>query len=363
MSTIPKLVITGGPCAGKTSAMAHLSEWLTERGYYSLIVPEPATILIGGGMNPALPEFQQSVMQFSLSTEANFVGAAESLANSGHKPVLLCDRGLWDQVAYMNRSSFEMLCYINDINPIEARDQRYTGVLFLRTAADGAEEFYTTANNEARRETLEEARAIDAKTLQAWVGTPALKVIENESGKSFADKMQAATAALASMLGEPEPVVYSKRYLVDILDQSQLAKAEPIDIVQTYLVGTKGRDERVRARGQYDNWVYTHTVKTPHKKGGDVVTQRIITRREYENLLVRRDLSRAPVIKVRHCFASDGQYCELDVPTGQLKNTVLLQIGVTSPEVAVTIPAWLHVRYDVTNNHAYRFARLAEQAA
>ncbi len=37
------------------------------------------------------------------------------------------------------------------------------------SAAIGAEQFYTQANNEARREGIQEARELDAKTRDAWV--------------------------------------------------------------------------------------------------------------------------------------------------------------------------------------------------
>lgn len=37
------------------------------------------------------------------------------------------------------------------------------------TAADGAEEFYTTTNNTARLESPEEARELDKKTMQVYL--------------------------------------------------------------------------------------------------------------------------------------------------------------------------------------------------
>lgn len=40
------------------------------------------------------------------------------------------------------------------------------------TAADGAPEFYTTANNEARYESVEEAKELDKRLINAWVGHP-----------------------------------------------------------------------------------------------------------------------------------------------------------------------------------------------
>ena len=40
-----RIVLTGGPCAGKTTAMARLSGFLQERGFRVYTVPEMATLL------------------------------------------------------------------------------------------------------------------------------------------------------------------------------------------------------------------------------------------------------------------------------------------------------------------------------
>lgn len=49
---IHKIVITGGPCAGKTTAMSWIQNAFTKRGYRVLFVPETATELITGGVAP-----------------------------------------------------------------------------------------------------------------------------------------------------------------------------------------------------------------------------------------------------------------------------------------------------------------------
>jgi hypothetical protein len=44
-----KICITGGPCAGKTTALAMLQSDLLQLGFVVLTVPEAATILMKGG--------------------------------------------------------------------------------------------------------------------------------------------------------------------------------------------------------------------------------------------------------------------------------------------------------------------------
>lgn len=46
---ITKVCLTGGPCAGKTSGLAYLSEKLRDDDLHVFMVPEAATLLANGG--------------------------------------------------------------------------------------------------------------------------------------------------------------------------------------------------------------------------------------------------------------------------------------------------------------------------
>lgn len=48
-TTITRICLTGGPCAGKTTALTTMSLHLKQIGYRVLLVPEAATILMKGG--------------------------------------------------------------------------------------------------------------------------------------------------------------------------------------------------------------------------------------------------------------------------------------------------------------------------
>ena len=52
MKDIKKLVITGGPCAGKSTALKTVKESLENIGYTVLLLPELATDLITSGISP-----------------------------------------------------------------------------------------------------------------------------------------------------------------------------------------------------------------------------------------------------------------------------------------------------------------------
>jgi dephospho-CoA kinase len=46
---IIRICLTGGPCAGKTTALVSLNQVLTQLGFKVLQVPEAATMLMKGG--------------------------------------------------------------------------------------------------------------------------------------------------------------------------------------------------------------------------------------------------------------------------------------------------------------------------
>ena len=200
---IPKIVITGGPCGGKTSAMTFLSRKLSEMGYYPIVIPEVPTILITAGITPvggvfSLRAFQEQVIDLTLHLEASFTRAAERLEHP--RPILICDRGLMDPLAYMPKEVFWELILARGLDAVSARDTRYLGAFHLRSAAFGAEEYYTLANNSARMEaTIKEARAADERTLAAWDGHPRFVVIDNE-GKNFEQKMNLLWDEMSNML-------------------------------------------------------------------------------------------------------------------------------------------------------------------
>ncbi len=101
---VGKIVLTGGPCAGKTSALTKVEEELTEKGYKVFIVSESATELIRGGIKPFgniplnLIKFQELILQYQYQKEKIYEEAAASLDENA-KCVIIYDRGLLDNKA------------------------------------------------------------------------------------------------------------------------------------------------------------------------------------------------------------------------------------------------------------------------
>lgn len=251
---ISKIVITGGPCAGKSTAMSWVQNAFTQRGYTVLFVPETATELITGGVAPwtcgTNVDYQKCQLKLQIEKERIFEQAARTMPVD--KVLIVCDRGTLDNKAYMDDMEFAEVIQFIGSNEVELRDS-YDAVFHLVTAAKGAEEFYTTANNAARTETVEETAALDDKLISAWTGHPHLRVIDNTS--SFEEKMKKLVAEIASFLGEPEPYEIERKFLIaypDIRWLESHPSCQRIEIIQTYLHSAAGEEVRVRQRAWMD---------------------------------------------------------------------------------------------------------------
>lgn len=96
-------------------------------------------------------------MKLQIEKEKVFEAAARTMDSD--KILIVCDRGALDNKAYMTEAEFATVIQHIGANEVELRDN-YDAVFHLVTAAKGAEEFYTTANNTARTETVEQAAVL-----------------------------------------------------------------------------------------------------------------------------------------------------------------------------------------------------------
>lgn len=351
---IRKIVITGGPCAGKTTALSWAANAMSARGWRVLCVPETATELITGGAAPWLfprnQDYQKCQMKLQEAKESVFTQAAAGLG--AEKVLVICDRGMMDNLAYMDDAEFEAVASFLGKTRTELRDG-YDAVFDLVTAADGAEEHYTLENNAARTEGLQKARELDAAVRAAWTGHPHLRVVGN--GGTFEDKMTRLVREIASFLGEPEPMEHERKFLIK-LDSPKalldLPSCVPVEIVQTYLEPEDGDEVRVRQRGSRGSYLYYLTRKHRTAAGSAYETERQLPKDEYLDLLMRADTSRRPIRKTRYCVAHDGTYYEIDVYPDRPGEAVL-EVELSSPDDPVAIPDMFQVVREVTGDPAY----------
>lgn len=357
---ITKIVITGGPCAGKTTAMSWIQSNFTKLGYTVLFVPETATELITGGVAPwtcgSNVEYQKCQMQLQLEKEKIFEQGAASMA--AEKVLIVCDRGTLDNKAYMTDLDFFRVLEALSCNEVELRDN-YDAVFHLVTAAKGAEKFYTTANNAARTETVEQAAALDDKLIAAWTGHPHLRIIDNAT--DFEDKLKRLIAEISSFLGEPEPYEIERKFLIEYPDVSALEKlpnCQRVEIIQTYLTAPAGEESRVRQRGIDGNYIYFQTTKKKVTELKRVEVERRLSKDDYLRLLMDADPACRPIRKTRYCLTFDNQYFEIDVYPFW-KNKAILEIELADESAEIRFPAQIKVIGEVTDDDSYKNASLA----
>ena len=359
--SISKIVITGGPCAGKTTGMSWIQNAFTERGYTVLFIPEIATELISGGVAPwtcgSNGEYQKCQLKLQMEKEKVFEYAARTM--DSEKILIVCDRGALDNKAYMTDAEFAVAANYVGANEVELRDG-YDAVFHLVTAAKGAQKFYTTANNTARTETPEEAAALDDKLIAAWTGHPHLRIIDNAEG--FEEKMKCLIKEIALFLGEPEPYEIERKYLIEYPEISALEalpNCEKVEIIQTYLQADHGDEVRIRQRGSRGNYIYFETRKKTISGLKRIEIERRLTKDEYLERLMDADPTRMPIRKDRYCLADGNQYFEIDIYPFW-NDQAILEIELSDPEEEIRFPKMLKVIREVTEDEAYKNASLAK---
>lgn len=216
------------------------------------------------------------------------------------------------------------------LNEIELRDT-YDAVFHLVTAAKGAKEFYTLANNSARTETAEEAAAMDEKLISAWTGHPHLRIIDNST--DFDDKMKRLIGEISAFLGEPQPFEIERKFLINYPDIKRLEKnplCRKVEIIQTYLKSTDNEEVRVRQRGENGNYIYYRTSKRKVTDIKRVETESRLSKEEYLSMLMEADTSKA-----------------------------IMEIELKDENETVSAPDFIEVIKEVTEDEKYKNASLA----
>ena len=359
--SITKIVITGGPCGGKSTAMSWIQNSFTQMGYTVLFVPETATELISGGVAPwtcnSNIDYQKCQMGLQMAKERIFEQAAHTMPNENI--LIVCDRGAIDNKAYMSDSEFSTVLESLSLNEVELRDG-YDAVFHLVTAAKGAVKFYTTANNQARTETPEEASALDDKLIAAWTGHPHLRVIDNSS--DFEDKMKRLISEISSFLGEPEPFEIERKYLIEYPDiewLESIPSCQKIEIIQTYLKSEAHDEVRVRQRGANGNYIYFKTIKRKVDDIKRIEIEERLSKDEYLSLLMEADTTKRQIRKTRYCLTYENQYFEIDVyPFWSDK--AIMEIELSDESAEIKLPEKIRVIKEVTDDESYKNASLAD---
>jgi len=357
MDDIKRIVLTGGPCAGKTTALVRIIEHFSSLGYKVFTIPEVPTLFTQSGMNYLTKnerffyEGEKATLEIQMALEDKFL----RMARECRKPsIIVCDRGALDISAYMTPEMWDQITRSVGTSTPELRD-RYDAILHLVSAADGAEQFYTTANNASRNESNDDeglriARMLDKKVIHAWTGHPHLRVINNHN--DFEAKMHRVIKEISNVLALPQPIEEERKYVVSITGPFPDDCIES-EIRQTYLKGYPDCEERLRMRSWGKKKVYVHTTKKKTAENEELVTERQINQNLYEIMLPIADPERQPIHKLRKSFIWKGQYFEVDTYLDQLQGLVILETKGIADGEAVKLPPFLTIIKDITGDKDY----------
>lgn len=357
MNNIKKIVLTGGPCAGKTTALVRVIEHFSGLGYKVFTIPEVPTMFTQAGMNylthntDFFYEGEKATLKIQLELEDNFLRMAKTI----DQPVLIvCDRGTMDISSYLQPEQWAKITNELGYTNAQLRDERYDAVLHLVSAADGAEQFYTTSNNAQRLEQADEkglqiARELDKKVISAWTGHSHLRVINNH--EDFNNKLNRVLKEISNVLGIPQPIEEERKYIVELL--GDVAGSIDSDIVQTYLTSEPGSEVRLRQRSFDGKTVYVHTTKKRISATEQLETERQIGKNLYESMLQQADPYRVTIRKHRKSFIWKGQYFELDTFETPSKGLMILETKGIAQHESVKFPPFIKVKEDITGNTQY----------
>ncbi|KAI3409795.1 hypothetical protein GPALN_006170 [Globodera pallida] len=381
-----KIVLTGGPCAGKTTGQARLSSFFESIGWKVYTVPETASILLGPGRirfqdlnRTQAAQFQIDLLKTLVQIENVFFNQAE--LSDSEKIMIILDRGAMDGSAYIDVQSWTDVLTSCKLDVHELRE-RYHQICHLVTAADGAPSFYQLANNQARTEAVDDAIVIDKKTREAWVGHQCLSIVDNSNCRTFDEKMSKLIAVVCERLGIPiadrlAPNSKKRKWLVSKITDNEsflLVKREKFSLQHDYLNTTGSSQVRLRSRSQNGKCTYTLTTRTFEDPDGKKLPQPVETRkqldkREYQRYMGMRDRSRQPIHKERVCFLYGNVYFNLDIYIPPLppalrdcgKQLMILETYTTraSGDPEPCLPDFFAFEREITDESAYSMYNLA----
>ena len=366
MKKITKIVLTGGPAAGKTTLISRiLHEFKQEDGWRVITIPETATELISGfGKRPfggcmSMLEFQDFVIADQIHKEKLALQAAEVVAEENI--LIIYDRALMDDKAYITDEEFAEVLARFDGRTEASVLAGYDAVLHLVTCAKGAE-FAYNLGNEARTESLEYAREMDDRTLRAWSRHPNLHIIDNSD--DFEAKISRAIREIYRILGEPVPMGQKHKYLIEMPDLAAFTaryNAAALDMMQTYLIqATPNIERRIRQQKNGEDYLYFYTEKHLMDDGTKWSTEKPISEKQYIRYLMEGDSDLHSVRKSKYRFVYADHRMEIDVYPFSNDRAILFAYAGGD---TVALPPELKVIREVTGDPAYKNRQLARVQA
>lgn len=306
---VKKIVLTGGPCAGKSSSLELIENYLKEKGYIVYCVQESATELINSGVKPFgdnaidMISFQDIILEYQLEKE-HLIENIASTFDDDKNVVILYDRGVIDNKAYIGQEGYDKLLNKYDLKEMDLLDN-YDLVIHLETAAKKVG--YTKENNKARSEDKDKAIEMDNKTFDSWKYHKNL--LKVKSYENFKDKQDKIISIIDNAL--EKNIRKQNKYLLNNFNY-------PLDdelfyIKQYYLESSDNLEHRLREITFKGNVYYYYTIQEKISDGVSYLYEdRRLKRNEildlFNNSVIKKEIS-----KVRKYVVIDNIKYSIDL--------------------------------------------------
>ena len=187
-----KIVVTGGPGGGKTTALDLFRRELLGQVE---VIPESATAIFSSGVcrdnrPDVVCAIQKMIYYFQVNMESLYKAQRQA-------DVFLCDRGTLDGLAYWPEDEDSFFSTIK--SNLQTELSRYDAVIFFETAAKTGNDIST--NNSYRNESTDEAIKLDDKLQSIWGQHPNFYIVKSQG--SFMGKINAGIDVIKEVLGTP----------------------------------------------------------------------------------------------------------------------------------------------------------------
>lgn len=362
---IKEILLTGGPCGGKTTLLERAATHLREEypGSHILTAPEIATQLFDSGFDlNSLNrnnftkihsiDFQEQLIKMHLDRRASLRRMAESTWPK-QRVIILYDRGPLDQVAFLPKpEQIYSLMAENGWSLLEMSES-YDAVIHMVSAANGAEGWYSSESNPHRYEKPAEARKKDNKLRDAYLSHPHYVYVDNRG--DFFGKLKRGYDAIVDVIQNSTNEIERKWLVEPNWNYEQKSGYVRVGVEQHYYWPNAKDEYRVFKTKQRGGSVYWHTVKRGEGLSREEFNT-AISPKEFDKIL-QKSPKKKSVYKTRDFFIYDGQRFEMDFIKSDGMH--LLELELESEDQKVNLPYFLRFIEEVTEDPKYKNRNLA----
>lgn len=285
---IQKIALTGGPGAGKTTILEDYKNYLNSLNICNMTLKETASeinqeyrVPFQSREHGNLYDFQELIYTQQKYKEDVALFASKII---GKDTIILCDRGIPDNRAYLYNEEFDELAKKYNENILSIANN-YNYVIALSSAST-LDNGYTTENNPSRLENKEEALEKNKRTLECWTLARNIHIIP--AMESFEDKRTKSIELLQTIING-QNIKRTQKFNSTGVDIDYLKKDCEVfkQKVKEYVLGyndtmTKTYLEDIEYN---NNHVYYITKKQVDNYQEKIISDERITQEEFELII------------------------------------------------------------------------------